>query len=111
VRSTKLDSWKKENIEILAHVGNKIANDFYEAKLPNGYRKPNNHYTMAQVAKFVDEKYIKKLYVVQKSPTPVEEFVANRKEGIMRPPTLVKEYIPHLILTLDNLKQLITTKK
>lgn len=46
VRSTKLDSWKKENIEILAAVGNKLANDFYEFKLPSGLARLNESSSM-----------------------------------------------------------------
>jgi stromal membrane-associated protein len=92
VRSTKLDGWKKENIEILAHTGNKVSNDFYEFKMPNGYRKPTSNYTMEQCRKFVDEKYIKKLFAPPKFPTPVEEFLSNREKGVIKQPTLHKEH-------------------
>jgi stromal membrane-associated protein len=92
VRSTKLDGWKKENIEIMAHTGNKVSNDYYEFKMPNGYRKPTSNHTMEQCRKFVDEKYVKKLFAPPKFPTPVEEFLSNREKGVIKQPTLHKEH-------------------
>jgi len=92
VRSTKLDGWKKENIEIMAHTGNKVSNDYYEFKMPSGYRKPTTNYTMEQCRKFVDEKYIKKLFAPPEFPTPVQEFLANREKGVIKQPTLHKEH-------------------
>ncbi len=91
VRSSKLDAWKKENIEIIAHTGNKISNDFYEYKMPSGYHRPTTQSTMDACSRFVNEKYIKKLFSPPKYPTPVEEFVANRSNGVIKAPTLVKE--------------------
>jgi stromal membrane-associated protein len=92
VRSTKLDGWKKENIEIMAHTGNKVSNDFYEFKMPNGYRKPTTNSTMEQCRKFVDEKYVNKVFAPPKFPTPVEEFLVNREKGVVKQPTLHKEH-------------------
>mmetsp|Transcript_34201 Transcript_34201/g.30932 ORF Transcript_34201/g.30932 Transcript_34201/m.30932 type:complete len:233 (-) Transcript_34201:660-1358(-) len=82
VRSTKLDSWKKENIEILAAVGNKLANDYYEFKLPKGFSRLDSSASMTQCRKFVDEKYVNKKYVPKGYPEPVKEFVENRAKGV-----------------------------
>jgi hypothetical protein len=41
VKSSKLDKWTKEWIDIVEHVGNKLANDFYEFKIPTDQSKPD----------------------------------------------------------------------
>jgi hypothetical protein len=86
VRSTKLDGWKKENIEILANTGNKVSNDYYEYKMPVSLRKPNSNSTMEQVRKFVDDKYIRKTFAPPNYPTPVQEFLQNKEKGIVKKP-------------------------
>jgi len=81
VRSDKLDGWTKDNIEIMATVGNKIANDYYEQKMPTGYRKPNANSSPEECRRFVDEKYIRKTFVPAGFPEPVKDFIACRTKG------------------------------
>jgi len=81
VRSVKLDGWTKDNIEIMAKVGNKIANDYYEHKMPTGYRKPGANSSPEECRRFVDEKYIKKAFVPAGYQEPVKELIACRKNG------------------------------
>lgn len=81
VRSTRLDGWQKDNIEIMAAVGNKLANDFYEYKMPSGYRKPNANSSPEECRRFIDEKYIRKAFSPPGYKEPVKEFVAARERG------------------------------
>jgi len=81
VRSVKLDGWTKENIEIMATVGNKIANDYYEHKMPTGYRKPGANSSPEECRRFVDEKYVKKAFIPAGHREPVKEFVDCRTKG------------------------------
>jgi len=81
VRSVKLDGWTKDNIEIMATVGNKIANDYYEHKMPTGFRKPGANSSPEECRRFVDEKYIRKAFVPANFAEPVKDFVACRTKG------------------------------
>jgi stromal membrane-associated protein len=81
VRSVKLDGWTKGNLEIMAKVGNKVANDYYEHKMPTGYRKPGSNSSPEECRKFVDEKYIRKAFVPTGYQEPVKELIASRKNG------------------------------
>jgi len=82
VRSTKLDGWTKENIEIMSTVGNKIGNDFYEYDMPTGFRKPNTNTSPEECRRFIDQKYIKKTWAPSGYQDPVKEFVEARKKGV-----------------------------
>jgi len=80
VRSTRLDGWVKENIEIMATVGNQLANDYYEQSMTSGYRKPGANSTPEECRRFVDEKYIRKAFAPKGQPEPVKEFIECRKK-------------------------------
>jgi len=81
VRSVKLDGWTKENIEIMATVGNKVASDFYEHRMPTGYRKPGANSSPEECRRFVDEKYVKRNFAPAGHREPVKEFVDCRSKG------------------------------
>lgn len=83
VQSAKLDSWKMDKIEILAAVGNKIANNYWEHSLPSYYRRPDITTSMEDVRRMVNDKYIKRLYANKDARNPVEEFVEARKNSQM----------------------------
>lgn len=40
IRSFKIDSWIEKDIKIFYHVGNRLANQYYEAKLKKSHIKP-----------------------------------------------------------------------
>jgi len=65
----------------MATVGNKIANDYYEHKMPTGYRKPHTNSSPEECRRFVDEKYIRKAFAPAGYEEPVKEFVACRTKG------------------------------
>lgn len=65
----------------MAAVGNKLANDFYEYKMPSGYRKPTANSSPEECRRFIDEKYIRKAFSPPGFKEPVKEFVAARERG------------------------------
>jgi len=91
VRSAKLDKWKKEQIEIMSYVGNKLANDYYEYKLPHNFRRITMNTTPEDCFRFVKDKYIKKNFAPPNYPTPVEEFLQNKEKGLKVELTVPKE--------------------
>jgi len=73
VRSCKLDySFKMDQLDILINVGNQSANDYYEFNMPNYAKKPSMHSTMDECWKFVNEKYVRKMYTPQNERGPVQ---------------------------------------
>ena len=65
----------------MATVGNKIANDYYEHKMPTGYRRPGPNASTDECRRFVDDKYINKRFIPSGFPEPVKDFVACREKG------------------------------
>ena len=80
VRSTKIDSWTMEQIEIIAATGNKIANDYWEAKLPAYFRRADPSASLDEVFELVKNKYIKCLYASKGLPNPVKEFLEAKRD-------------------------------
>jgi hypothetical protein len=79
VRSTKLDSFKFDFLNILASVGNRLANEYYEHRMPSGYRRPTTNSSSDDCVRFVTEKYVKKSFALQNTSTPVEK-ILNKEE-------------------------------
>lgn len=67
----------------MTSVGNKLANDYYEFKLPKGFRRLDSTANPEEFARFVRDKYIKKAFAPPGYPTPVEEFLENKKKGLV----------------------------
>lgn len=63
-------------------IGNKVANDFWEYKMPVGYRKPTVSSTQFELEKFVQEKYMKRAFAPPDFIDPVTEFLEARKNGV-----------------------------
>ena len=61
-----------DQIDILSNVGNGMANEFYEAEIPRGYKKITCDSTMEECWKFVNDKYVKKLFAPKDKRTPAE---------------------------------------
>lgn len=63
------------------HVGNEIANSYWEYKKPTRTLAPNS--SSDDRVRFVTEKYIRKLYSNPKSQNPVITFLQQREKGIL----------------------------
>ena len=81
VRSTKLDSWKLEHIEILENVGNKVGNQYWEYKLPKGFKRLDNNSSAEECRRFVNEKYIKRLYSPSDYVDPITDYLDAKING------------------------------
>lgn len=85
VRSAKLDAWQLEQINILAAVGNRIANNYWENKMPKHVKNLDMSSSMEDVQRFVNEKYIKKAYISPSVPHPVQEYLNTKKTQDITP--------------------------
>ncbi len=56
VRSTTLDTWLPEQVEFISKLGNVRANNYWEARLPRGFRRPSEG-DMSAMKDFIIEKY------------------------------------------------------
>ncbi|EAY18590.1 ARF GAP-like zinc finger-containing protein [Trichomonas vaginalis G3] len=61
VRSCSLDNWSLEQAYVMANVGNKIANEYWEANLPKDFVRPVPTNKM-ELALFIKRKYDQKLW-------------------------------------------------
>ena len=90
VRSIKLDySFKLDQIEILSNVGNKIANEYYEANIPTYYKKISLHSSMDECTKYMNDKYIRKMFAPHGTKTPVQKYLEAKANG-----NLIKDNTP-----------------
>ena len=65
VRSTKLDSWTKEDAKLLEIIGNRTANLYWEGNIKNGQNSEGNY------SDFIRRKYDQKLYIRKNCEDPV----------------------------------------
>ncbi|KAL3137259.1 hypothetical protein ABBQ32_006805 [Trebouxia sp. C0010 RCD-2024] len=61
VRSTTLDTWLPEQVEFISKLGNIRANAYWEARLPQGFRRPAEG-DMSALKEFITEKYQNQAY-------------------------------------------------
>ncbi|KAJ3449206.1 adp-ribosylation factor gtpase-activating protein [Anaeramoeba flamelloides] len=62
VRSVTLDSWPLQQVKKMKEIGNTRSNEYWEAKLPEGFHRPNNE-QIFKLERFIRDKYQRKLYV------------------------------------------------
>lgn len=72
VRSCTLDQWTMQQAKFMASVGNKVANEYYEATLPKDYARPDssNNY---QMTNFIRMKYSAKKWTAPGPPPGITE--------------------------------------
>ena len=70
-----------DQIEILAAVGNKVGNDYWECNAPSYYRKPDISTSLDEVFELVKIKYVKAMYAPKDRMNPVKEFLEAKKDG------------------------------
>lgn len=57
VKSLTLDKWQEKWIEVCSKVGNRVANSYYEDRLPANFRRPSHSDGVALVENFIRAKY------------------------------------------------------
>lgn len=87
VKSVKLDIWNRSWAETMEKIGNKIANEYFEYKMPTSYRKPNVNSSMSDLERFVHDKYVKRLFSPPEFVDPVTEYLDAKKNGTDLNPT------------------------
>ena len=91
VRSCTLDSWTPEQAKLMRKVGNKIANEFWEAKLPKDYTRPSpfDRYNMEN---FIRAKYSEGRWALQGEPPQNRQTrtTLNRNTNINSPIQTIK---------------------
>jgi hypothetical protein len=60
VKSLTLDKWQPKWIDIVTKIGNRIANSYYENKLPVNFHRPSHSGGAAAVENFIRAKYVRK---------------------------------------------------
>ena len=71
VRSVKIDSWNQDEVEILAAVGNDLANAYWEHNLA-GRARPTLDSSNEQRQRWIEDKYKHKKYVSVHCTDPVQ---------------------------------------
>ena len=61
VRSISLDTWLPEQVAFVQRMGNAQANQYWEAELPPGFRRPKDG-EQRQLADFIRSKYSSKAF-------------------------------------------------
>jgi stromal membrane-associated protein len=59
VRSCTLDTWTMEQVRFMSSIGNAKANEYWEARLPRDFRRPDATHPY-ELANFIREKYVSK---------------------------------------------------
>jgi len=95
VKSAKLDKWKRDHAEIMTSIGNKLANDFYEFKLPKDMKRLDVNSSPEECSRFVRDKYIKKNYAPTNFTDPVTELLLKKEKGMKVELVVPKENPAH----------------
>ena len=69
VRSCTLDAWTLDQAYTMANIGNKIANQYWEANLPPDFVRPSTT-SRTELAQFIKQKYSDKKFVLPDSIPP-----------------------------------------
>lgn len=78
VRSCTLDSWTMKQVRVMSRVGNRVANDYWESRLPVGYNRPkNDRYAMER---FINDKYVRHLWAADGPPPPFNSKPTERRQ-------------------------------
>jgi hypothetical protein len=73
VRSCTLDSWSADQIRVMRSIGNRVANEYWEANLPPDFEAPDptNSY---QMSTFIRQKYVSRRWAAAGPPPgPVQQ--------------------------------------
>lgn len=71
VRSCTLDSWTDEQASVMERIGNKISNEYWEARLPPDFKRPATD-DLPGLTKFIRAKYEYRKWVNPDVPEPTK---------------------------------------
>lgn len=78
VKSVTLDKWQPKWTNVCKKVGNRIANKYYESRLPRDYRRPTEHDPRDKIANWIRNKYVRKDYAPRSGTSPGELVAQGR---------------------------------
>ncbi|GBF94847.1 hypothetical protein Rsub_08019 [Raphidocelis subcapitata] len=70
VRSCNLDTWLPRQVEFMGVMGNVKGNRYWEARLPEGFKRPPGGEPNAELAGFIRSKYADRRYAAADAPPP-----------------------------------------
>jgi len=82
VKSVTLDKWQAKWITTCSSIGNRIANDYYENRLPKDYQRPREGDSRDKVKNWIINKYERKDYVPHGKPSPAELLAQGRDPDV-----------------------------
>lgn len=71
VKSTKLDSWTAEFVEIMDNIGNEIANSYWEFSITPVLKRLTQNSSLEERIRYAQDKYIRKKFVDPNGVNPV----------------------------------------
>ncbi|KAM3130540.1 hypothetical protein pb186bvf_017349 [Paramecium bursaria] len=80
VRSTQLDSWNQDQVDMMDAMGNDL-NEYWEDRLPK-QKKADPSYTLEQRQAYVNDKYVKRLWIKQGVAEPKVRYTHCQLQGI-----------------------------
>lgn len=78
VKSVTLDKWQPKWINCVSKIGNRIANDYYEARLPKDYQRPREGDDREKISNWIRNKYDRKDYAPRGKLSPAELLAQGR---------------------------------
>ena len=95
VRSCTLDSWTPEQARLMRRVGNKVANEYWEARLPKDFIRPATGDRLGMEA-FIRAKYIEHRWAAPGDPPHIKPPSHSSTGGAVRPGIAMYEgYFKH----------------
>jgi stromal membrane-associated protein len=70
VRSCNLDTWLPRQVDFVRNMGNEKANAFWEAQLPDHFKRPPGGQPNPELAAFIRSKYVDKRYAAGDAEPP-----------------------------------------
>lgn len=94
VRSCTLDSWTPEQARLMRRVGNKVANEFWEARLPAEFMRPSpgDRFGMEN---FIRAKYVERAWAAAGDPPHLRKLVRPSGSGARAGGNMYEGYFAH----------------
>lgn len=78
VRSTNLDTWLPRQVEFVKNLGNTIANTYWEANLPDSFRRPSGGSPNPDLCNFIRAKYCDRKYAARDmEPPTIDNYITH----------------------------------
>lgn len=82
VKSVTLDKWNPKWIATVSSIGNRIANEYYENRLPRDFQKPREGDSRDKISTWIRNKYERKDYCPRNQLSPSELLAQGRNPDV-----------------------------